>query len=53
MPKAKNQPDAPKINEEAATPVAPPVVSKVVKDKPKSESQSIAELMKKLIIIDN
>jgi hypothetical protein len=55
MPKAQSKADAPKqMNEEVATPVAPQVISKVeVKDKPKTESQSISDLMKKLIIIDN
>lgn len=52
MPKAKNQAEVIERVEEVATPVAPqpPSVPKV-EDKPKSESKSIAELMKKLIIV--
>lgn len=56
MPKAKSKADAPELNHnEVATPVAPQVVPQVaeVEDKPKSESKSITELMKKLVIVNS
>ena len=54
MPKAKNQAEVSEKIEEVATPVAPQISPEPkVKDKPMSQSQTIAGLMKKLIIIDN
>lgn len=54
MPKAKSKAEVSEKIEEVATPVAPQVSKEpTVKDKPKSESQSIAELMKKLVIVNS
>lgn len=54
MPKAKNKAEVSEQIEEVATPVAPqPSSAPKVEDKPKSESQSIAELMKKLVIVNS
>lgn len=54
MPKAKNKAEVSEQIEEVATPVAPQISPEpTAQDKPKSESQTIAELMKKLVIVNS